>query len=73
MSEARKLLEQALHLMRNGERAPGCGPWPDETWGEWASRAEAYLRNTSEVRIGVSEPPVRIVPVPVYPEGWLPR
>lgn len=38
------LLEQALHLRMIGERAPGAGPWPAETWPDWDRRAEAVLR-----------------------------
>jgi hypothetical protein len=34
------LVEQALHLVVNGERAPG----GNETWSEWAYRAERELR-----------------------------
>jgi histidine triad (HIT) family protein len=36
-----KLLEEALHLLVNGERAPG----GDETWHDWADRAERFLRS----------------------------
>lgn len=39
-TEARRLVEQALHLAQNGERAPG----GNETWAVWARRAEAWLR-----------------------------
>lgn len=45
MNEADRLVEQALFLCTNGERPPGAPPWPGETWGEWARRAEAYLRS----------------------------
>jgi hypothetical protein len=41
---ARHLVEQALDLCQLGERAPGAGPWPAETWLDWAQRAEAWLR-----------------------------
>jgi len=37
---ARGLLEYALHLCVNGERAPG----GDETWAEFSRNAEAWLR-----------------------------
>jgi hypothetical protein len=42
-SEARRLLEYALHLRMHGERAPG----GNETWAEFDRRCEAYLRSTS--------------------------
>jgi hypothetical protein len=42
-SEARRLLEYALHLRMHGERAPG----GNETWAEFDQRCEAYLRATS--------------------------
>ena len=35
-----RLLEEALHLLVNGERAPG----GDETWGDWARKTETFLR-----------------------------
>jgi hypothetical protein len=35
-----RLLEEALHLRRNGEHAPG----GNETWRDWDERAEKYLR-----------------------------
>ena len=38
---ARALLEEALHLRMNGERAPG----GSETWREWDTKAEAFLRS----------------------------
>jgi len=38
-----QLVEQALHLVVNGERAPG----GDETWDDWARRAEMHLRKSS--------------------------
>lgn len=40
LAEARRLLEQAMHLRQHGERAPG----GDETWEQWDRDAEAYLR-----------------------------
>jgi hypothetical protein len=40
---ARRLLEEALHLRMNGERAPG----GNETWREWDRRAEMFLRAMS--------------------------
>jgi hypothetical protein len=39
--EGRRLLEYALHLRMNGERAPG----GNETWAEFDRRCEAYLRH----------------------------
>lgn len=39
--EAEHLVEEALHLRANGERAPG----GSETWQEWDRKAEAYLRD----------------------------
>ena len=35
-----RLLEEALHLRQNGERAPG----GTETWAHWERRAETFLR-----------------------------
>jgi hypothetical protein len=35
-----RLLEEALHLRRNGERAPG----GNETWADWTRRSERFLR-----------------------------
>ena len=35
-----RLLEEALHLRMNGERAPG----GNETWQDWDRKAEAFLR-----------------------------
>jgi hypothetical protein len=35
-----RLLEEALHLCQNGERAPG----GNETWADWERRTEACLR-----------------------------
>ncbi len=35
-----RLIEEALHLRMNGERAPG----GNETWADWDRRAEQYLR-----------------------------
>jgi hypothetical protein len=37
---ARALVEEALHLRQNGERAPG----GSETWRDWERRAESFLR-----------------------------
>ena len=37
---ALRLLEEALHLHQNGERAPG----GNETWALWEREAEAFLR-----------------------------
>jgi hypothetical protein len=39
-SPAVRLLEEALHLRMNGERAPG----GNETWRDWDLRAETFLR-----------------------------
>lgn len=38
--EAVRLLEEALHLRQNGERAPG----GTETWRDWDRAAERFLR-----------------------------
>lgn len=38
---ANELLEEAMHLAMNGERAPG----GNETWREWFRKTEAYLRS----------------------------
>lgn len=35
-----RLLEEALHLRMNGERAPG----GNETWRDWDMRAEQFLQ-----------------------------
>ena len=35
-----RLLEEALHLLTNGERAPG----GNETWAGWHREAETFLR-----------------------------
>ena len=40
-SPAVRLLEEALHLRMNGERAPG----GNETWHDWDLRAETFLRS----------------------------
>lgn len=40
---AERLLEEALHLRMNGERAPG----GNETWRDWDRKADAYLRETA--------------------------
>jgi hypothetical protein len=42
-----RLIEEALHLRMNGERAPG----GDETWRDWDRRAETYLRNAARLRV----------------------
>lgn len=44
---ARRLLEEALHLRMNGERAPG----GNETWREWDTRTETFLRSLPVRRI----------------------
>src|SRR5258708_2203621 len=41
--EAVRLLEEALHLRMNGERAPG----GTETWATWDRDAEAFMRSLS--------------------------
>ena len=40
LDRAIRLLEAALHLRMNGERAPG----GSETWQDWDRRAETFLR-----------------------------
>ena len=40
------LLEEALHLRQNGERAPG----GNETWRDWDRRAEVFLRDAARNR-----------------------
>ncbi len=42
--QAVALLEEALHLRMNGERAPG----GNETWADWDKKAELYLRHASD-------------------------
>ena len=39
------LVAEALHLLVNGERAPG----GDETWAAWATSAETQLRHIAVV------------------------
>lgn len=39
--EAVRLLEEALHLRQNGERAPG----GTETWRDWDRKVERFLRD----------------------------
>jgi hypothetical protein len=39
-SEAIALLEEALHIRQNGERAPG----HTENWRDWDVKAERFLR-----------------------------
>ena len=41
LGTAIRLLEEALHLRMNGERAPG----GNENWREWERRAETFLRS----------------------------
>jgi hypothetical protein len=41
--EAVRLLEEALHIRTNGERAPG----GTENWHDWDRQAEASLRSLS--------------------------
>lgn len=38
--QMRHLLEEAMHLCKNGECAPG----GDETWAEWFRKTETFLR-----------------------------
>jgi hypothetical protein len=45
--EAVRLLEEALHLRMNGERAPG----GTETWHDWERRAEKALRDIARDRV----------------------
>ena len=40
LTTAIRLLEAALYLRQNGERAPG----GNETWAHWERRTEAFLR-----------------------------
>ena len=40
LDTAVRLLEAALHLRMNGERAPG----GNETWRDWERRVELFLR-----------------------------
>ena len=42
-----RLLEAALHLHMNGERAPG----GDETWAEWEHAVEEFLRSRLDVHV----------------------
>jgi hypothetical protein len=42
-----RLLEEALHLRMNGERAPG----GNETWRDWERRAEKALRDIARNRV----------------------
>lgn len=42
-----RLLERALHLHQNGERAPG----GSETWAGWVRDAEAFLRDAGRRRL----------------------
>lgn len=46
LTTPRGLVEYALHLRMNGERAPG----GDETWRAWEGAAERYLRNVAAGR-----------------------
>lgn len=47
-----KLLEEALHLRMNGERAPG----GNETWRDWDLRAETFLRSLLPPEAGEPAP-----------------
>ena len=47
LDTAIRLLEAALHLRRNGERAPG----GNETWAHWERAVEALLRTERRRRI----------------------
>lgn len=45
-SVALELLNEALFLRMNGERPPGAPADPrKETWGEWDSKCETFLRH----------------------------
>jgi hypothetical protein len=46
LSIACSLLREALFLRQNGERPPGAGEYPAETWHDWETRTEKYLRQT---------------------------
>lgn len=47
LSEANRLIADALLLRQYGERPPGAPVRSDtETWPDWDRRAEAYLRST---------------------------
>jgi hypothetical protein len=46
ISEADKLLTEALFMRMYGERPPGAPEAPEaETWTDWDIRCEAYLRS----------------------------
>lgn len=47
-----QLLEEALHLRRNGERAPG----GTETWRDWERRAGEFLRDVTAAPGGECAP-----------------
>ena len=47
LTTAIRLLEAAMHLRANGERAPG----GSETWQHWERRAEAFLRTERRRRV----------------------
>jgi hypothetical protein len=47
-----RLLEEALHLRMNGERAPG----GNETWREWDRKAEEYLRDVTATQESENKP-----------------
>jgi hypothetical protein len=52
--EAVGLLEEALHLRMNGERAPG----GNETWRDWDLRAEQFMQERlARLHPETSEPP----------------
>jgi hypothetical protein len=44
LTTAIRLLEEALHLRMNGERAPG----GNETWRDWHREAERFLRDRGD-------------------------
>ena len=48
LATAITLLEAALHLRMNGERAPG----GEETWAGWTREAEAFLRSRLDGSMG---------------------
>ena len=47
LDTAVRLLEAALHLHMNGERAPG----GEETWAGWQHEAEEFLRSRLDVHV----------------------
>ena len=47
LDTAIRLIQEALHLCQNGERAPG----GNETWADWGSKAEAFLRDAARRQV----------------------